>query len=442
MSRAHRRPLTPSSQGASAFPSKFKEHLSIAVPRADPPIERSRFSPDSPTSRAFSIGRPTPLKSLPRSRPIDPEKGFAGKNGSSSQGARAQPSVGERFGHLFVDLRGSRKDDPSVPPIAPVVLPKIPETWRVPLDDRKPEALCPCHAKRPPTRMERRYHRVILSALVVFLLYLFVNVIVLNVRSFASSYMAGFRSSTVSSSSAPTMTGVMLSADTQRCITQYSLNAPADPKGYPCSSCLPLLVAVPPNATAVYAVARDGTQFCGLRSIWEAAGQQGEAALEAGGWVKDVKFCAWNGVRCDGAGRVSSLQLTSPAIPASLPAQFTNLTELESLEIVGDGTSPAGSFPTSFGDLTKLTTLHFENTALGALPDTLQTLSALTLVRNAQVGPSLPPSIASGALRSLIVNNEPLTLSATQSAALCSKQLQNCDLRGSGSQACGACLVG
>ncbi len=112
-------------------------------------------------------------------------------------------------------------------------------------------------------------------------------------------------------------------------------------------------------------------------------------------------------------------QLTSPAVPASLPAQFTNLTALESLEIVGGGNSPgmtslyllsndlftrqlvAGPFPTEFGALTELTSLHLDNTALGALPDTLQHLTSLTLVRNAQVGSSLPPSVEGSALQSL-----------------------------------------
>ena len=41
-----------------------------------------------------------------------------------------------------------------------------------------------------------------------------------------------------------------------------------------------------------------------------------------------------------------------------------------------------------------------------------------------------------------IVNNEPLELSAVQRTALCGGQLQTCDLRGSGIQACGTCLVG
>jgi hypothetical protein len=116
----------------------------------------------------------------------------------------------------------------------------------------------------------------------------------------------------------------------------------------------------------------------------------------------------------------SRRQLTFPAVPASVPGQFTNLTELESIEVVGDGNTPgmtlrdlllsdvftschlvAGPFPTDFGTLTKLTTLHLENTALGALPDTLQHLTSLTLVRNAQIGSSLPPSVGGSALQSL-----------------------------------------
>ena len=64
-------------------------------------------------------------------------------------------------------------------------------------------------------------------------------------------------------------------------------------------------------------------------------------------------------------------------------------------------TPVAGSFPTNFDALTKFTSLHLENTALGALPDTLKTLTSLTLVRNAQIGSSLPPSIGGSALRSL-----------------------------------------
>ncbi|KAF8504616.1 hypothetical protein F5888DRAFT_1657170 [Russula emetica] len=443
MSRTHQRPLTPSvsSQGSAPSSSKFKEHLSISLPPPNPAFERSRFSPDSPTEHAFPLGRHIFHRTSPRSRRFDAEKGLASDSIPSSQSS--QPSLRDRFARLFVILRVSRRNDSSAQRVvAPIVVapPSEVPVWR--LDDvRGSDAEHARHAHPQPTRTRERHSPVLLFAFIIFLLYLFINVIVLNVRSFSPYHSSPKLLPATPPASPPTNT-IMLSAGAQQCITQYTLNAPNDPEGYPCSTCLPLLTAVPTNDSAVYSVARDATQFCGLRSIWEDAGQQGQAGLEAGGWVKNIKFCTWSGVRCNGAGRVSSLQLTFPAVPASLPAQFTNLTELESIEVVGDGNTPAGPFPTDFGALTELTTLHLENTALGALPDTLQHLTSLTLVRNAQIGSSLPPSVGGSALQSLIVNNEPLTLSAAQSAALCSRQLQDCDLRGTGIKACGACLVG
>lgn len=317
MNKTHQRSFTNSSQD-TVVSSRFKDPLSVTVlpPDADsdPPLERSRFSPDSPTERTFSFGRPIfSHKSSPRSRPLDLEKGPAGSSSSSSpQGA--QPTIGDRFARLFADLRvGRRRDDPSARPAVPIVAAQksseLP-TWR-PLDVRKPGVIAHCDCHRPPqTRRQKWYRRALLSALVVFLLYLFVNVVVLDVRLYAlSRWMPQMPSTTTAPASPPpsSMHTTMLPADTQQCITQYNLNAPVNPTGYTCSTCLPLLAAVPPNATAAYAVARDAMQFCGLRSIWEDADQQGRAALEAGGWIKDVKFCAWKGVRCNGAGRVSSL---------------------------------------------------------------------------------------------------------------------------------------
>jgi hypothetical protein len=79
---------------------------------------------------------------------------------------------------------------------------------------------------------------------------------------------------------------------------------------------------------SLYPVARDATQFCGLRSIWEDAGQQGQAGLEDGGWAKDVKFCTWSGVRCNGAGRVSSLWVSSSSSHFS-PTEFNRVLLLD-----------------------------------------------------------------------------------------------------------------
>jgi hypothetical protein len=314
MSRTHQRSFTNSSQDTVASRSNEPLLITVLPPEAEPPLERSRFSPDSPTQRTFSFGRPVfSHNSSPRSRPLDLEKGSAGSS-SSPQGA--QPTIGDRFVHLFGDLRvGRRQDDPSVraaAPIAPTKSSELPP-WRA-LDVRKPEGVvhCNCHVLPPPqTRRQKIYRRALFSAFVIFLLYLFINMIFLDVRLYSlsrrPSQMSLTTTAPASPPASPQMNTIMLSADAQQCVTQYNLSAPGNPTEYPCSTCIPLLATVPPNATAVYTVARDAMQFCGLRSIWEDAGQQGQAALEAGDWVKDVKFCAWNGVRCNGAGRVSSL---------------------------------------------------------------------------------------------------------------------------------------
>jgi hypothetical protein len=308
MSRTHQHSFSHSSQSTLAS-SGFKEHPSIGVlpPEPDPVFERSRFSPDSPTERRFSFGRPVfSNKSSQRPRPLDLEKGSAGNSTAGSQPG-AQPSFRERFARLFVVLRlgRTRDDDPSVQrAVAPVAPSSNLPAWR-PLDVRKQETVqCNCHSQpAPQTRRQAWYRRTKRSALAVFLLYLFINIVILDVHLYQLAY---WWPQAHSSSSAPTST-LMLSADTQQCINQYTLNAPGDPTGYACSTCLPLLAAVPPNATAAYPIARDATQFCGLRSIWEDSGAKGQAGLEAGGWVKDIKFCTWSGVQCNGAGRVSSL---------------------------------------------------------------------------------------------------------------------------------------
>ena len=308
MSGTHQRSLTPNSVTSS---SRFREHLSISMPPPGPAIERSHFSPDSstgPSERDSTLGGSTMHESS-RSRPLDPEKGLT----SGSSAPSTSPSIRDRFTRLFLDLRDGLRDgsrfaaDIASPPPDVSHPPKMPE-WR-PLNVRKQAPQCVCHSQPPPpTRIQRLRNRALLVALAVFLLYLFINVTVLNVRSFSLSRLPASAAVAAATppASAPATTDA-LPADTQQCISQYTLDAPSNPTGYPCGTCLPLLAALPSSATAVYPAALAATQFCGLRSLWEDAGQQGQAALEAGGWVNDVKFCTWAGVRCDGTGRVSSL---------------------------------------------------------------------------------------------------------------------------------------
>ncbi|KAG2369175.1 hypothetical protein BDR07DRAFT_1604834 [Suillus spraguei] len=152
-------------------------------------------------------------------------------------------------------------------------------------------------------------------------------------------------------------------------------------------------------------------QFCGLRAIFDTADSQGQASL---GWMNDVKFCAWNGVTCDGTGRVANLQLTFPGVPATLPNELGALTGLESFQVIGGNSIPGiWSPPFSFTNLTNLSNLHIEATSITQLPDNLfsflTAITTLTLIRNPTIGSSIPSSLLQLPLHNLVINSQPLT---------------------------------
>lgn len=304
---------------------------------------------------------------------------------------------------------------------------------------------CPCHAlaakKSKKGRLDRLRKKILIYVLVMIILYLLGNVIALNTRVFAPQVDVHVTSNGTTSSSST------LSAEAQQCLSQYNVNAPSDPSGYPCSTCLPTLQAVPSNFSDGNAQDSqqilNAIQFCGLRSIFETSNGDGQAALKNGNWAQDVKFCAWTGVSCDGTGRVASMyvhiqvacepvsnerslrSLTFPGVPSSLPNELGALDGLQSLSVVGNSAVPgvyimfgdrihlltiplsAGSLPGSFTSWTSLNTLHLESTAMTSLPDNLLTvapkLSTLTLVKNGQMGNNLPSSITSSSLQNLYV---------------------------------------
>ncbi|KAH9889384.1 L domain-like protein [Cubamyces lactineus] len=263
-----------------------------------------------------------------------------------------------------------------------------------------------CHKKR-------KRDRILWGVLIVILLYLLGNTIFLNVRVLKTTPQASTSSPNASSG---VSSSTVLSADAQQCISQYNLNAPADPQSYPCSTCYPVLSAIPSNfsdgnSQDAQTIA-NAVQFCGLRSIFDVASSNGQTVLSNGGWVKDVRFCAWSGVKCDGFGRVSTLQLSFPAVPAGIPDEIGGLTGLTNLQIIGDTNVPGGSLPSSFSQLTSLTALDIESTALEALGDapfsSSSKLTTLTLVKNAQMSNELPSSLFNVPLQNLVINSQPL----------------------------------
>ncbi|OJT06501.1 Receptor-like kinase TMK4 [Trametes pubescens] len=387
--------------------------LAITVPPPDYPIESSRFSPESPPvpppthKRSQSTWTNTNTLKSDATPPKDPELGPV----SSPQA----PHFRDRVTKFFFDIRMTRPRDPNLLPMQQPPLRSWPGL-------EKQDQCKHCHKKR-------KRDKVLAIVIIVLLLYLFSNMVFLNVRvlNMVSPPPPSSSSSTPPSTSSPNT----LSADAQQCISQYNLNAPTDPQSYPCSTCYPVLSAVPSNFTDGNSqdaqTIANAVQFCGLRSIFETSNSNGQAALSTGGWDKDVRFCAWSGVKCDGFGRVSSLQLSFPSVPASIPTEIGGLTGLTSLQVIGDTNVPGGSLPSSFAQLTALTSLDLESTAITAfdagLFTSLNKVTTLTLVKNANMGSELPSSVTALPLQNLVVNNQALA-SDTLSTLASSTSLQ------------------
>jgi hypothetical protein len=273
--------------------SKFREHLSVNLP--DISVETSKFSPTStiaPSSR-FSFGRSN-SKHSKNSNPVPPPKDVEAGTPLTSSTMR------DRFTKLFFDLRTLNTTDPDL-----AAQDASPSQWP-PLHIEKHR--CRCHDPKHEARVrkQQRRSRCLLILLIIILLLLIGNGVFLNVRVLSLP-------TSPSTTSQTTSTAYALSVDAQQCLSQYTLDAPSSPRGYPCSTCLSILQAVPSSYTSSSANAQNtqainnAVQFCGLRAIYETADAQGQATLGNGSWAQNVNFCTWTGVSCDTSGQVASL---------------------------------------------------------------------------------------------------------------------------------------
>ncbi|PSR72693.1 hypothetical protein PHLCEN_2v11388 [Hermanssonia centrifuga] len=247
---------------------------------------------------------------------------------TESQSAASPSPRKSRFTKLMFDIRTMVRE--------PQIVPMQPPPWPpLHVEKRQCSHDCPC---RNVNKKKQRRRRIFIIILILIILYLLGNTVALNIRVFGSPPSAQPpHNSTASTSTA-------LSSDAQQCLSQYTVNAPSNPGDYPCSTCLPVLQSVPSNFSDGNAQdtqqIENAVQFCGLRSIFETADSDGQSALKNGNWAQDVKFCAWDGVSCDGMGRVSSLSLTFPGVPGLLPSELGALSGLQSLTIIGNSATP------------------------------------------------------------------------------------------------------
>ncbi|KAK7691877.1 hypothetical protein QCA50_005281 [Cerrena zonata] len=427
-----RRPLYLQRSPDDRYPTfSNREQLSITVPPPDIPIEVSRFSPESPPlpplparRRSVSTWTNTIMTGglTPKSKDIE---------ANVPQSPRSVTTTGtrirDRFTKIFFDVRTLMRDrDAELVPIQPPQLQPWPPLH---IDKKICCADCLCHQKKKRSRRDR----FLLWVLVIIILCLLGDVIFLNIHVLVKSSNSPTTPTNTTTSSSKT-----LSADAQECLSEYNVNAPSNPSGYPCSSCLPVLQGVSSsfsdgNATDAQQI-QNAIQFCGLRAFFDSMDSNGQSALKNGEWVTDVKFCAWSGVSCDSTGKVGALTLTFPSVPSSIPNETGALSGLTSLHVIGNGQIPGGSLPDSFSSLKATTLLHLESTGISVLPDnlfsSLNQVTTLELIKNSQMGNNLPSSLTSLSLQNLVINNQNLNnpLQALSSSSSLQKSLQLLDL--------------
>ena len=103
---------------------------------------------------------------------------------------------------------------------------------------------------------------------------------------------------------------------------------------------------------------------------------QGQDWTNQDGWLQTATPCSWYGVTCTN-NRVSALALNENSLKGTIPANFGQLSELNSLDLSFNVLE--GDFPASFLQLTKLQKLVLWNNALeGTIPSGISSLTALT----------------------------------------------------------------
>ncbi|WP_420439640.1 leucine-rich repeat domain-containing protein [Candidatus Palauibacter sp.] len=106
-------------------------------------------------------------------------------------------------------------------------------------------------------------------------------------------------------------------------------------------------------------------------------------------WLTDAPLAEWHGVRVDGRGRVSHVNLDKNSIGGRLPAELGHLTALVDLSLRDNRL--AGPIPPALGRLSKLEHLELQGNQLaGSIPAELGNLRALrsmAISRNRLTGP-------------------------------------------------------
>ncbi|CAM8890415.1 unnamed protein product [Rhodiola kirilowii] len=90
------------------------------------------------------------------------------------------------------------------------------------------------------------------------------------------------------------------------------------------------------------------------------------SSLTNTGWTRTSRYCNWYGVKCDGSGRVTEINLQSSSVSGTLPSNINSLSQLRSLTIQKN--SITGSLPT-LAKLSSLQNVYVDNNNFTSIPD-------------------------------------------------------------------------
>ena len=111
-------------------------------------------------------------------------------------------------------------------------------------------------------------------------------------------------------------------------------------------------------------------------------------------WTSDRPINEWEGVRTDGNGRVTHLDLSRNRLTGTIPSALGRLTYLQYLDLAVNRL--AGPLPRSLGDLTEIRELDIGHNGLtGTIPSSLGNLTNLTKLDlfNNRFSGTIPPSL-------------------------------------------------
>jgi hypothetical protein len=338
---------SPSFLSSSAMPhppswqraTKFREHISfISTDKGKAPVHdlKSAFSSLTPTAASS----PSPPVTPHFPEPIKMNTWSKTNSTTTIDLERAVPepqqSRSSRFFSRFSFWRNTSTaprelgnwtytepfltshvaaDTNSPPPPTPILLP-----WRALSIRKKPPpppldlTTCKtCRHNHHHKQEKKKKHTFWLIVLIIILLYLVGNSAFLNIRVLQTPTAIANPNATTSraptpTSAAPSATSTAPSADLLNCLSQFKLAA-AQPTSYPCSTCAPILSAVPNDlspATKNPQTTGQGAalQFCALSDVVAATSNN---SLQSVGWLKNTDFCSWNGISCDSSGRATAM---------------------------------------------------------------------------------------------------------------------------------------